>query len=200
VLEESAQQEQLIDALLALAQGQRGIDTPEPVDLAAVVYGAVETHAEEAASRGVEIETSVEPVPISGDRRLIERLVSNLLDNALRHNDPGGTARIVVRAGASEVDLAVDNTGPLVPAEEVDRLLQPFQRLAGDRVSHGGGLGLGLSIVPAVANAHDAALEVKPGAHGGLEIRVRFARATGEDPDAAPAVDPRAVGVGVVET
>ena len=84
---------------------------------------------------------------------------------------------MAVRAAAGDVDLAVANTGPVVPADEVERLLQPFQRLAGDRVGHGEGLGLGLSIVAAIANAHDAALEVRPGADGGLEIRLRFARA-----------------------
>lgn len=150
--------------------------------------------------RDINIDASLEPAPIAGDRRLIGRLVSNLVDNALRHNVPGGTARIVVRAGASDVDLAVINTGPVVPAAEVDRLLQPFQRLAGDRVGHGEGLGLGLSIVAAIANAHDAALEVKPGADGGLEISVRFERAPDADRVAASPADANAVEVGLVET
>ncbi len=177
VLEESAQEEHLIDALLALAQGQRGIDAREPIDLAEVAGEVLAAHEGEAAARGVHVEVLLEPTPIAGDRRLIERLVSNLVDNALRHNNPGGNARVAVRAVAGEVDLAVANTGPVVPAEEVERLLQPFQRLAGDRVGHGEGLGLGLSIVAAIANAHGAALEVQPGADGGLEIRVRFAPA-----------------------
>jgi signal transduction histidine kinase len=73
----------------------------------------------------------------------------------------------------------------MVPAEEVDRLLQPFQRLAGDRLGPGDGLGLGLSIVAAIANAHDAPLDIRPGADGGLEIRARFARA--EAPEREPA-------------
>ena len=177
VLEESAQQEQLIDALLALAQGQRGIDAREPIDLAEVAGEVLAAHEGEAAVRGVHVEVLLESAPIAGDRRLIERLVSNLVDNALRHNNPGGNARMEVRAAAGEVDLAVANSGPVVPADEVERLLQPFQRLDGDRVGHGEGLGLGLSIVAAIANAHGAALEVRPGADGGLEIRVRFARA-----------------------
>ena len=200
VLEESAQQEQLIDALLALAQGQRGIDTRERIDLAAIAGAVLRAHEGQAAARGVHVDVSLEPAPIAGDPRLIDRLVSNLVDNALRYNVPGGSARVAVRAGASQVDLAVVNTGPVVPAEEIDRLLQPFQRLVGDRLGHGEGLGLGLSIVAAIASAHDAALEVKPGAHGGLEISVRFARATTGDRDVTVPVDPLPVGVGVVET
>ena len=93
---------------------------------------------------------------------------------------------MAVRALAGGVEIAVANTGPFVPAQEVGRLLQPFQRVAGDRVGHGEGLGLGLSIVAAIARAHQAALDVKPGAEGGLEISVRFARLR----DGEPATDP----------
>ncbi|MFZ0972171.1 MAG: ATP-binding protein [Solirubrobacteraceae bacterium] len=186
VLDESAQQEQLIDALLALAHGQRGIEARERIDLAAIAGETIAACEPEAASRAIQIDASLEPAPISGDRRLIERLVSNLVDNALRHNIPGGTARVGVRALAGEVEIAVANTGPLVPAQEVERLLQPFQRLAGDRVGHGEGLGLGLSIVAAIARAHQAALDVKPGAEGGLEISVRFARLHEGEPAPIP--------------
>jgi signal transduction histidine kinase len=193
VLEESAQQEQLIDALLALAQGQRGVDAREAVDLGEVAGEVLAAHEGDAAARGVHVDVSLESAPIAGDRRLIGRMVSNLVDNALGHNHPGGNARLSVRATAGTVELAVANTGPVVPAEEVDRLLQPFQRLAGDRLGHGEGLGLGLSIVAAIASAHGAALAVRPGADGGLEIRVRFARAydagTGQSPlPLAPAI------------
>jgi signal transduction histidine kinase len=200
VLEESEQQEQLIDALLALAHGQRGIDNRERIDLAAITGDVVRAQEGKAAARGIQLDVSLKPAPIAGDRRLIGRLVSNLVDNALRYNVAGGTARIVVGARASDVDLAVINTGPLVPAAEVDRLLQPFQRLAGDRVGHGEGLGLGLSIVAAIATAHDAALDVKPRAHGGLEVNVRFARASAADAVVTSPVHAPAVGVGLAET
>jgi len=200
VLEESEQQEQLIDALLALAQGQRRIDDREPIDLAAIAGEVLAAHEGEAAARGVRVDSSLEPAPIAGDRRLIARLVSNLVDNALRYNVPGGSARVDVRPGSTDVELVVVNTGPVVPAEEVDRLLQPFQRVAGERVGHGDGLGLGLSIVAAIASGHDAALGVKPGAHGGLEITVRFARAPEADADAASAPNAHPVGLGLVKT
>ena len=126
--------------------------------------------------------------------------MSNLVDNAIRHNTPGGSAQIEVRGGGGDVELTAINTGPVVPAAQIDRLLQPFQRLAGDRVGYGEGLGLGLSIVAAIANAHGAALDVRPGAHGGLEISVRFPRARPSDVPAPSPRDAQAVGLGLAES
>ena len=200
VLEESGQQEQLIDALLALAHGQRGIDNRERIDLAAIAGDVLTAHEAEAAACDVHLDVSLEAGRIAGDRRLIGRLVSNLVDNALRYNVRGGSARVEVTVDASYVDLAVINTGPAVPPDEVDRLLQPFHRLAGDRIGHREGLGLGLSIVAAIANAHGAVLDMEPGAGGGLEIRVRFARVAEANGVAASLPDAQAVGPGLVET
>lgn len=173
-LEENEQQEELIDALLALAQGQRGIERREPIDLAALTGEVLSAHELEVAAQGVTVEASLTPVTIAGDRRLIELLVSNLVENAIRHNVPGGQIQARVQARGGQPVLEITNTGPPVQAEDVERLLQPFQRLARDRVGHREGLGLGLSIVAAIANAHDAALEVRPGEHGGLCVGVRF--------------------------
>jgi signal transduction histidine kinase len=182
VLMENEQQEELIDALLALAQGQRGLDRRELVDLDTVVAGAWQKQEEDAARRGVHVELSLEPALISGDRRLLTRLVSNLLENAVHHNTKGGNVRVAVAADAGESTLKITNTGPSVPAGEIDRLLQPFQRLSPDRIGHGDGLGLGLSIVAAIASAHNASLQVKPGSGGGLETEVRFPHVTRDDP------------------
>jgi len=169
-LEENEQQEQLIEAMLALAQGQRGIDTREPIELAAVTRTVLEAHELEAAAQGLRVDCSLQPVVINGDPRLIERLISNLVENAIRHNVPGGRLEARVADGT----LAISNTGRRVPEEETQRLLQPFQRLAQDRVGYRDGIGLGLSIVAAIANAHGAALEIRPGDHGGLCVEVRF--------------------------
>jgi signal transduction histidine kinase len=200
VLEESEQQEQLIDALLVLAQGQRGIDARERIDLAGVAGDALRARQGDAAARGVHVDATLELAPISGDRRLIERMVSNLVDNALRHNRPGGRAGVVVCARDGDARLEVVNTGPVVPPGEVERLLQPFQRLAGERVGHRDGLGLGLSIVAAIAGAHEAALDVRPGGEGGLEVSVRFARASASDRDMTALADPGAVGMRSAQT
>ncbi|MGO9961299.1 MAG: sensor histidine kinase [Solirubrobacteraceae bacterium] len=193
VLEEGERQEQLIDALLSLAQGQRGIDHWETVDLAAIAGDVLAGLERGAAARGLTLDVSLGGAPVSGDCRLIERLASNLIDNAIRHNIRGGLVRVSVDARTGSAVLAVSNTGQPVPEEEVERLLQPFQRLTAGREAGrggdgtGGGLGLGLSIVAAIADAHGASLEVHPGARGGLEVSVRFPPVSDRDPAAGSA-------------
>jgi signal transduction histidine kinase len=173
VLEESEHEEQLIDALLTLAQGQRGIDHAEAFDLAAVVGEVLASRESAIAAEGLVLEASLQPAAVSGDARLVARLASNLVDNAIRHNLPGG--RVTVRVGgAGAPTLTVTNTGPVVPADAVDRLRQPFARMSRDRTARGSGLGLGLSIVDAIADAHDAALSIHAGGDGGLTVEVRF--------------------------
>jgi signal transduction histidine kinase len=190
VLEESEEQEQLIDALLALARGQRGIDHRETLDLSVIVWAVVKDRESEAAARALRVSSSLESAPVSGDSRLIGRLAFNLVDNALRHNALNGQVRVAVENRAGEATLKIANSGPVVPAGEVSRLLQPFQRLAPQRTGPRDGVGLGLSIVAAIANAHDAVLDVKPGAAGGLDIEVRFPRVAEGEPVAAAPADP----------
>jgi signal transduction histidine kinase len=183
VLEEGEQQEQLIDALLALAHGQRGIDRRQLVDLAEVARDILDSHETELAVQGLTLEVSLEGAPILGDPRLVERLVSNLVENAIRHNVPHGTVGVSVDAADGRAELRVFNTGTVIPATEVDRLLQPFQRLGADRVGYRDGVGLGLSIVAAIADAHDAKLAVRPRAAGGLDVEARFPLAAANDGD-----------------
>jgi signal transduction histidine kinase len=173
-LQEGEHQEQLIDALLALAQGQRGIDQREPIDLAHLTRAVLQAHQSDSAPRELRFDVSLEPTLISGDRRLVERLVSNLVENAIRYNVAHGEVHVRVGTRAGQAALEVANTGPLVDAEDIDRLLQPFQRLTPDRTSLREGLGLGLSIVAAIAAAHHAVLDVQAREHGGLRIDVRF--------------------------
>jgi signal transduction histidine kinase len=173
VLEENEQEEHLIDALLTLAQGQRGIDEPEPVDLAALSRDVAKAQQAQASSLGLSLDTALDPATISGDPRLVERLVSNLVENAVRHNVAHGTVSMSVGTQNGHAVLEVANTGPVVPDDQVERLLQPFQRLGAERVGTDG-LGLGLSIVSAIAVAHDATLDVRPQEKGGLDVVVRF--------------------------
>jgi signal transduction histidine kinase len=174
VLEEGEQQEQLIDSLLLLARSQRGLERREPLDLALLTADVLETNEAEASARGLRLEHSLQPAVLSGDRRLLERLVSNLVVNALRHNAPQGRVLVAVRGDGSHAVLAVTNTGPPVPPEDLERLLQPFQRMSKERTGEHDGLGLGLSIVQAIAKAHDATLAVRTLAGGGLEAEVSF--------------------------
>ena len=180
-LEEGQHQQQLIDALLALAQGQRGIDQREPIDLAHLTHAVVQAHQSDSASRELRFDVSLEPTLISGDRRLAERLVSNLVENAIHYNVAHGEVHVRVRTRAGQAELEVANTGPVVAAEDIERLLQPFQRLTPDRTSLREGLGLGLAIVAAIAAAHHAVLDVQAREHGGLQIEVRFPSLTHRD-------------------
>jgi signal transduction histidine kinase len=171
-LEENEQQEQLIDALLALAQGEQGIDHHDRVDLAVVARDALHEHRADADRLDLDVE--LRPAVVSGDRRLLVLLLSNLLQNAIRHNVADGYVRVRVGHGDGRPVLRIVNSGPVVPAAEINRLLAPFQRLAPDRVGHPSGFGLGLSIVAAVAAAHEATLKITPGEEGGLRVEVIF--------------------------
>ena len=165
------QQEQLINALLTLASGYQGIDHWQRVDLADVTQNAVRDHHAEAEHRGIRVHTTLTPTTVTGDPRLAASLVTNLVDNALRHNIPGGTVEVATTAPGR---LTVSNTGTPIPPTEITRLFQPFQRLGTDRTDQSNGNGLGLAIVAAIAHAHRAPLTVHPRPGGGLHITVDF--------------------------
>jgi len=174
VIEAGKEQERLVGALLTLARSQRGLDHREPFDLAAVATEAVDAHRASAAAAGVSLDVTLHPAPIAGDARLVHTLASNLADNAVRYNLPGGHVQVAVAGYAGQALLTVTNTGPPIPDDQVERLLQPFQRFHGERGSDHDGLGLGLSIVAAIATAHGASLSVHPRSPGGLVVEVRF--------------------------
>ena len=174
ILAAGAQQQRLIDALLTLAQGQAGLDQPEPFDLATVTAQVLAARQTDAETRSLTLHTALHPAAAAGSPRLAEQLAANLVDNALRHNVPGGRVDVSTGMRNSRAVLSVLNTGPAVPATAVDRLFQPFQRLAADRTSRDEGLGLGLSIVHAIADAHGASLTARPQAGGGLLVEAAF--------------------------
>jgi len=174
VLDEGRHQEDLIDALLLLARSQRGLERREQVDLASVVADVLAAHESDAQARGLQLERSLSPASLAGDPLLTKQLVTNLVENALYHNMPGGRASVSVRAQDGQATLKVVNTGPVIGTGEVDRLLQPFQRLAPERTGEHDGVGLGLSVVQAIVDAHDAVLAIHAEPFGGLAVEVRF--------------------------
>jgi signal transduction histidine kinase len=175
VIQAGKQQERLLQALLTLARSQRGLDQRQPVDVAETTKQVLNTYQAAVESKALRINPALRSAVVSGDDQLIGVLVSNLLDNAIRYNRQGGSIDVDVATSDGQPTLAVTNTGNLVPADQVDRLLQPFQRLDGDRAgtTHDG-LGLGLSIVEAIVTAHDATVSVSARPGGGLTIRVSF--------------------------
>jgi signal transduction histidine kinase len=174
VLAAGARQQQLIEALLTLAQGQAGLEKPQPFDLAAVTRQVLTARQTDAQTRNLALHTALDPAPAAGSPPLAEQLAANLVDNALRHNVPGGRVDVSTGMQNSRAFLSVRNTGPAVPAAALDRLFQPFQRLDADRTSRGEGLGLGLSIVQAIADAHKATITARPQPAGGLLVEVTF--------------------------
>jgi signal transduction histidine kinase len=169
VLAASRQQEQLIEALLMLSRSQRGLDHHRPVDLAAIAGDAVEGIGDDILA-----EAELEPAETRGDPALVERLVANLVGNAVRHNVDRGWVFVSTSTRKGKAVLSVSNSGPVVPPEELERLFQPFQRLDGRREAGRDGLGLGLSIVEAIATAHGAEVVVRARRDGGLDVEVSF--------------------------
>ena len=173
VLEATDRTEALLDGLMVLARSQRGLLRSDPVDVRAVARRAAASAMAAARAAGVRIEVEADgAATVPGDEPLVERLVANLVDNGVRYNEPGGW--VVVRAAGAAVE--VENSGPVVPEDAVERLTEPFERV--DRARDSRGTGLGLSIVRAVAEAHGARLAITARREGGLLVRVAF----GSDP------------------
>lgn len=154
-----------------------------------MVTQAVAQRGPELERLGLQVDTMVVPAPIVGDPALVERLVANVLDNATHHNKPGGWVEIGTRSEVGRAALFVTNSGPVVPAEEVERIVEPFQRM--HRVADDEHQGLGLSIVRAISTAHDAQLTVQARVSGGLFVEVVFPRGEqGTGTRGAPRTEP----------
>jgi signal transduction histidine kinase len=158
--------EQLIGALLLLARNERGLSACEQVDLATVAEDVLDT----AGFGGRRVHATLEPAVVSGDRMLVERLIANLVDNAVRYNTAAGDIWIETRTAAGNSQLIVTNTGPLISPADTDRIFQPFQRLS-ERTSHQG-FGLGLAIVASITAIHNGAVTARPRDGGGLSVMV----------------------------
>lgn len=189
ILALSEGQERLIEELLTLASSQRGLRQREPTDLAAAVGTALRESGSEDPGRPA-ITADLHPAWTSGAARLIERLAANLIDNAVRHNIPGGWVRLYTGVRDGQPVIRVVNSGPTIPADRVGSLFQPFQRLharSADSDRHG----LGLSIVTAIVTAHNARITATPAHDGGLDVIVAFPP-SGAPPGtrAAPAAAP----------
>ena len=160
--------EHLIGALLLLARNERGLTVREQTDLATAAEDVLDT----AGLDGRCVHATLQPAVISGDPVLAERLIANLVDNAVRYNHSGGDLWISTRTTAGSSQLTVANTGPVVSAADVGRIFRPFERLSDRTFSDG--FGLGLAIVASVAAIHGAAIDARPNPGGGLVIDITF--------------------------
>jgi len=172
----SDQQQHLIEGLLTLASSESGLDHQEPIDLAQLVAQALLSPLSDIDRLHLDLTTTLQPASTEGDPRLIERLIANLIENAIRHNTLQGHVQITTGTRDQHAFLTVTNSGPVISPSEVQRLFQPFQRLNGARTRHNNGYGLGLSIVQAIATAHHATITTHAQPDGGLAIEVSFPR------------------------
>ena len=170
LLRNTARSERIIEGLLLLAKGERGLDARAPVDLSVVVNEVIEESLGRADAAEVTLRRpAVRPVIVLGDEVMLTQLLTNLVQNAIRYNVPGGNVLIEL---SEEAGLVVSNTGPQVPQDRADELFEPFRRPNADRTGSGEGAGLGLSIVAAIARAHGGTVALRPNPDGGLTVRV----------------------------
>lgn len=163
--------ERLIEGLLVLSESDQGLVARTPQRLDLIAGEVVAGHAELAARGGVSVTCDVVPREVAGERVLLERLIANLVVNGIKYNRSGGTLHVAVAARPA---LSVRNTGPTIPAEAITGLFEPFRRLSGDRISHDGGAGLGLTIARSIVQAHDGVISAEPAQPDGLRVEVEL--------------------------
>ena len=170
--------EATVEALLTLATSELGPAAQEPIDLATVAEDALDATHTAIDQRHIKVEAALESARARGDRVLLERMIANLVENGVRHNNPGGWIGIRTTQQDDSALFEIANTGADVPAEQIPSLFEPFAR-AKQRLNHSDGVGLGLSIASAIARAHNATITARPRLGGGLEISVTIP--TGEE-------------------
>jgi signal transduction histidine kinase len=163
--------DRLLEGLLALARAQHGsVPDVATVSLPQVVAAALDDRAEAIARMHVEVDRSLRDAPVTGSEALLSRMVENVIDNAVRHNERGGWIRVETEMEGSAARLVVESGGRTLDDREVQELAQPFRRLGADRTGSENGTGLGLSIVAAIAAAHGGAIHLHARAQGGLRV------------------------------
>ena len=165
----------MVEALLTLAVIDQGKLSTEFTDLATWAEDAIDAAAPEIECLDLHVDTTLDPAETTGDPQLLERMIQNLVDNAVRHNEPGGW--ITLRTGSSDagVYLQIANSGPLIPDDAVPSLFEPFRRMEA-RTGVRDGVGLGLSIARSVVTAHRATVTARSQPAGGLDIMVVIPR------------------------
>lgn len=166
--------DRLVDGLLTLARSEGTLRDQVRIDLAEIAGDVVGEYARAADAASISLDLTLATAPVAGDRMLLEHLVGNLVENAIRHNHPGGWVRASVSPEAGWAVLRVANGGPVLKSDAVAALFEPFQRGRGANPSSPRGFGLGLTIVRSVATGHDGKVEAAAPQAGGLIITVRL--------------------------
>lgn len=171
------QAERLVESFLVLARAEWGVvDDLTTLSLSKVTAEVLDTRADAAAAGDVTLRASLDDAAVTGSRTLLTRLVANLIDNAIRYNQPGGWVHAIATTDGPGARLTVENSGPVLDPVEVDQLGRPFQRGGAERTCSDGGVGLGLSIVAAIAAAHHGTIALDALAEGGMRVVVTLPR------------------------
>jgi signal transduction histidine kinase len=180
------QTDRLLESFLTLARAQNGaVANERPVELEPLLATALAARAEAIAEKHILVRTALARISAPGAEILLSRMVDNVIENAVRHNQPGGEINVQIDAGEHHARLSVESSGPVLGREAVGQLAQPFTRLGPERTGSQNGHGLGLSIVAAVAAAHGGMLELSPRRAGGLRVQISLPLATVDQPVAA---------------
>ena len=171
--------DRLVESFLTLARAQHGgavlgstvaLDTVALDKLATIVLAE---HSVALSDMHLTVDQDHHDAPVPGSETLLTHLAGNLIDNAIRHNQPGGWIRVATATATGTAQLVVENSGPILDQSHVGELLQPFRRTVPDRTgTNGTGVGLGLSIVAAIVATHDGSLDLHARPHGGLRVTV----------------------------
>jgi len=171
LLDTNERNERLIEGLLVLSESDRGLMSRAPLRLDEITARVLDRHRPMAAEAGLTITSELHPRVIIGEQVLLERLITNLVQNAVKYNRPDGTIDVQV---GDDPALTVTNTGDDVPPDQVPALFEPFRRRSGARIDHSGGAGLGLSIARSITRAHDGTIAASSTGKDGLRIQVSF--------------------------
>ncbi len=163
--------ESMVGALLTLAVSDQGRLSTEFTDLATWAEDAIDAATPEIERLDLHVDALLDPAEITGDPQLLERMIANLVDNAVRHNEPGGWIRLRTGTSDTAVYLEIANSGPFIPDDAVPSLFEPFRRMEA-RTGVRDGVGLGLSIARSVVAAHRATVTARSQPAGGLDISV----------------------------
>ena len=178
----SKQQARLLESLLTLAGSESGLDHRQPINLRLLAERLLPSYHDDLQARELRLHIDLSSAWTVGDPALLERLVANLLDNAIGHNTPAGHVEIQTRTIGGAAVIRVSNSGKPIPEDQLDRLFEPFQRMdrtAGRETHHG----LGLSIVRAIATAHQATITANGPPEGGFTVEIAFPSASEVKPN-----------------
>ena len=174
-----ARADRLLESFLVLARAQHGaLPDRTLVSLDRIVIDTLATRRDQIAEQQLELRTALTPTAVTGNETLLARMIDNVIDNSVRHNQPNGFVNIACETIGTTAKLVIESDGPVLDQESVARLAEPFRRLGADRTGSEKSHGLGLSIVAAVAAAHDGALELRPRTQGGLRVQITVPVAT----------------------